>query len=174
MSTLATVSMIQAGHAACAPRAGYEAKSGKEPVNVAGWYPKGFINLALQKGYKFGFQSSSDHWSTHISFFIIMSEKRDRESLLEAIKKRHCYGATDNIIVDFRSGEHVMGDEFSVKGAPKLEINVIGTSNIAKIDILRDSEVVDTIKPNAAKYSGTWTDPRPAMALSLSLPISRG
>src|SRR5262249_9803425 len=145
-----------------APRAGYEAKSGKEPVNVAGWYPKGFINLALQKGYKLGFQASSDHWSTHISFFIILSEKRDRESLIEAIKKRHCYGATDNIIVDLRSGPHVMGDEFKTQEAPKLEINVIGTNNLAKIDILRDSEVVDTIKTNSSKYSGTWTDPRPA------------
>ena len=65
-----------------APRAGYEAKSGKEPVNVAGWFPKGFINLALQKGYKLGFQSSSDHWSTHISFFVILSEKRDRKSVV--------------------------------------------------------------------------------------------
>src|SRR5262245_13745411 len=59
-----------------APRAGYEAESKKEPVNVAGWYPKGFINLALKQGYKLGFQASSDHWSTHISFFVILSEKR--------------------------------------------------------------------------------------------------
>src|SRR5207247_1613614 len=37
-----------------APRAGYDPKSGKEPANVAGWYPKGFISNALGKGYKFG------------------------------------------------------------------------------------------------------------------------
>src|SRR5207253_3240918 len=104
-----------------APRAGYEPKTGKAPANIAGWYPKGFINLALQKGYKLGFQASSDHWSTHISFFIILSEKRDRASLLEAVKKRHCYGATDNIIVDLRSGAHVMGDDVQTREAPKLE-----------------------------------------------------
>src|SRR5262245_62160817 len=83
-----------------APRTGYEAKSGKEPVNIAGWYPRGFINRALEKGYKLGFQASSDHWSTHISFFVVLSERHERTALLEAIKKRHCYGATDNIILD--------------------------------------------------------------------------
>src|SRR5437588_8986332 len=79
-----------------APRAGYEPKTGKEPVNIAGWYPKGFINHALDKGYKLGFQASSDHWSTHISFFVILAEKNERQGLLDAVKKRHCYGATDN------------------------------------------------------------------------------
>jgi hypothetical protein len=144
-----------------APRAGYEAKSGKQPVNVAGWFPKGFINHALQQGYKLGFQASSDHWSTHISFFVILSEKRDRQSLLEAVKKRHCYGATDNIVVDFRSGDHIMGDEFKSATPPQLQMNVIGTNKIAKIDVLRDSEVVDTIKPGTEIYTGTWTDPNP-------------
>src|SRR5204863_2909825 len=30
-----------------APRAGYKADSGKEPINVAGWFPAGLINQAL-------------------------------------------------------------------------------------------------------------------------------
>jgi hypothetical protein len=144
-----------------APRAGFEADTGKLPVNVAGWYPKGFINHALQKGYKLGFQASSDHWSTHISFFVILSEKRDRQSLLEAVKKRHCYGATDNIIVDFRTGDAIMGDEVKVAGPPKLDLAVMGTGKIAKIDILRDSEVVHTLQPDGATYSGSWTDAKP-------------
>jgi hypothetical protein len=144
-----------------APRAGYEADKGKEPVNIAGWYPKGFVNLALLQGHKLGFQASSDHWSTHISFFVVLSDKNDRQSLVEAIKKRHCYGATDNIIVEFRSGDHIMGDEFKTKEAAKLAIHVAGTAKIAKIDIMRDSEVVHTIKPDGEKYTGNWTDPNP-------------
>src|SRR5262249_22674802 len=109
-----------------APRAGYDAKSGKKPVNIAGWYPKGFINLALQKGYRLGFQSSSDHSSTHISFCIVLAEKHDRASILAALKKRHCYAATDDIIVDVRSGDHLMGDEFQTRADPRLQIHVIG------------------------------------------------
>jgi hypothetical protein len=144
-----------------APRAGYDVKSGKKPVNIAGWYPKGFINHAFQKGYRLGFQSSSDHSSTHISFCIALAEKHDRASILAALKKRHCYGATDDIIVDVRSGAHIMGDEFQTGEAPKLQIHVIGTHTLERIDVLKDSEVVDTLKPGKAEYQGTWTDPKP-------------
>lgn len=144
-----------------APRAGYDPKSKMEPANVAGWFPDGFIDKALGKGYKLGFQSSSDHWSTHISFFIVLSEKNDRESILAAIKKRHCYGATDDIIVDFRSGNQVMGDELSVVGAPTFQFHVIGTDTLAEIDILRDSKPVHTIKPDKREYRGEWRDPKP-------------
>jgi hypothetical protein len=144
-----------------APRSGRDPQSGEQPANVAGWYPKGFVNHALEKGYRLGFQSSSDHWSTHISYFVVLAEKNDRESLLEAIKRRHCYGATDNIVLDVRSGEYLMGDELATKDAPALQINVVGTGNLAKIDVLRDSEVVATLKAPGRQYKGAWTDPAP-------------
>ena len=144
-----------------APRAGYDPKSGKQPANIAGWFPKGFINKAFEKGYRLGFQASSDHWSTHISYFMVLAEKHDRQGILDAVKKRHVYGATDNIIVDFRSGPHIMGDAFSTRQAPALEIHVIGTKELAKIDVLRDSKVVATLQPQGTGYATTWTDPNP-------------
>jgi hypothetical protein len=148
-----------------APRAGYEAKSGKEPINIAGWYPKGFINHALGKGYRLGFQASSDHWSTHISFFVVLAERHDRAAILDAIKKRHCYGATDNIVLDVRSGTHVMGDELKTKLAPVLQLNVEGTADLAKVEVLRDSKVVHTVRPKGRTYRGTWTDPNPVAGM---------
>jgi hypothetical protein len=144
-----------------APRAGYDPKLNKEPANVAGWYPLGFVNNALGKGYRLGFQASSDHWSTHISYCVALAEKHDRQSILDALKKRHVYGATDDIVVDLRSGPHVQGDEFKTTAAPALEMTVIGTAPIARIDVLKDSKVVDTIKPGKAEHRGTWTDPKP-------------
>ncbi len=38
---------------------------------VAEYYPKGFISLALEKGYWLGFEASSDHISTHMSYAIL-------------------------------------------------------------------------------------------------------
>jgi hypothetical protein len=144
-----------------APRSGYDPKSGMEPANIAGWFPKGFINHALgEKGYKLGFQSSSDHWSTHISFFIILAEGRDRQSLLDAIFKRRCYGATDNIVVDFRSGDHLMGSEMASDRAPSFQAHVVGTNKLGKVEILRDSEVVATLPASGAECKGEWTDPQ--------------
>jgi hypothetical protein len=144
-----------------APRAGYDPKTGQKPANIAGWFPKGFINHAFHKGYRLGFQSSSDHTSTHISFCIVLAEKHDRASILAALKKRHCYAATDDIIVDVQSGSHIMGDEFQTREVPSLKIHVIGTNTLARIDVMKDSEVVDTIKPGKEEYQAVWTDPRP-------------
>jgi hypothetical protein len=144
-----------------APRAGYDPKEDKYPPNIAGWYPKGFVNLALQKGYRLGFQASSDHWSTHISFCVALAERHDREAIVDALRKRHCYGATDDIVLDVRSGTHIMGDEFKTTVAPKLDIAVIGTGPITKVEVLKDSEVVQTFEPNKTEFKGDWTDPKP-------------
>ena len=144
-----------------APRAGFDPQTSRLPANIAGWYPKGFISHALDKGYRLGFQASSDHWSTHISYFMVLAEKHDRQSILDAVKKRHVYGATDNIIVDVRSGPYIMGDEFKTKAAPTLRIHVIGANELAKIDIIRDSKVLASLKPQGQGYQTNWTDPRP-------------
>jgi hypothetical protein len=145
-----------------APRAGYDPKDkDKFPPNIAGWFPKGFINLALQKGYRLGFQSSSDHWSTHISFCVALAERHDRQGIVDALKKRHCYAATDDIILDVRSGSHIMGDEFKSAETPRLDIVVLGTGPLSQVDILRDSDVVHTFKPKGAELKETWTDPKP-------------
>jgi hypothetical protein len=147
-----------------APRAGYDPKSGKQPVALGGWFPKGYINLALAKGYRLGFESSSDHWSTHISYCVAVAEKHDRAGILNALKQRHCYGATDNIILDVRCGNHILGDEFKTNEVPVLNIHVFGTAPLAGIDILKDSEVVETLRPhdaNGPEYKGKWQDPKP-------------
>jgi hypothetical protein len=144
-----------------APRAGYDPKGDKKPANIAGWFPKGFINHALDKGYRLAFQSSSDHSSTHISFCIVLAERHDRAAILDAAKKRHCYAATDNIIVDVRSGEHVMGDEFKTNAAPALQIKVIGTAKLAKVEVVKDSNVVQTFEPGKAEFETKWTDDKP-------------
>ena len=43
-------------------------RSNSEKDSIGGWRPKGFVNLALDKGYRLGFEASSDHVSTHISY----------------------------------------------------------------------------------------------------------
>src|SRR5205085_215324 len=111
-----------------APRSGHDPQSNKLPAQIAGWFPKGFVVHALKdKGYRLGFQSSSDHISTHISYCIPLAERHDRASILAAFRQRHCYGATDNIVLDVRSGNHVMRDEFKTGEAPTLRIAVLGT-----------------------------------------------
>src|SRR5207244_9454371 len=80
-----------------APRAGHDPQGNKLPASLGGWEPAGFVVNALKKGYRFGFQSSSDHISTHISYCVARAERHDRDSILAALKQRHVSGAHDDI-----------------------------------------------------------------------------
>jgi len=128
----------------------------------SGWQPSGFWWNALAKGYRLGVQSSSDHWSTHISYACLLGENFTREGLLDAIRKRHAYAATDNIVLDFRArvGEstYLMGDEFSSAAAPKLSVRVRGTGTIHQIDIVKNQKFVYTARPAAREASFEFTD----------------
>jgi hypothetical protein len=54
-----------------------------------------------------------------------------------------------------------MGDEIKSSAPPALQIKAIGTKPLAQVDIIKDSQVVATIKPDGLEYTGTWTDPKP-------------
>ncbi|HID21580.1 MAG TPA: hypothetical protein EYP14_04180 [Planctomycetaceae bacterium] len=77
----------------------------------------------LAKGYRLGFQASSDHLSTHLSYACILAGRNTREALMDAMRQRHSYAATDNVILDVRSegvdGPKIMGDVFACVGAPR-------------------------------------------------------
>ncbi len=130
---------------------------------IQGYRPLGFVWNAFSKGHRLGFQASSDHVSTHISYGIVLAEETTREGIIEAFKKRHSYAAHDNIILDVRSGEHIMGDEFTTSQQPRLDIKVIGTAPIARVDIIRQQEgrmpvYAAAFEPNQEEASLSWRD----------------
>jgi hypothetical protein len=136
-------------------------RANSEEDSIGGWRPKGFVNLALEMGYKLAFQASSDHISTHISYCIVLAKDRTRESVLDAFQKRHVYGATDNILADFRSGQNIMGDAFSVKAPPELKVRLTGTAPFAKVHVIKDNKYVYTVSPKKALVDFTWRDSAP-------------
>jgi hypothetical protein len=77
---------------------------------------------------------------------------------VNAFKKRHSYGATDNIIVDVRCGDQIMGDRFTTSKRPTLEIRVTGTAPIAKVQVVRDNKYVYSAEPKEGKVSLRYTD----------------
>jgi hypothetical protein len=128
---------------------------------VDGWRPKGFISTALDKGYRFGFEASSDHISTHISFANLYVKDVTRESVLDALKKRHVYASTDEILADVESGAHMMGDEFSTPDPPTLKVKLRGTSKFAKVTIIRDGKYVYSTSPNTQEVEFSWRENQP-------------
>lgn len=133
-------------------------RSATQKTNIGGYEPKGFVNHALEKGYKLGFQASSDHISTHMSYGVVLTDDVSRQGIIDGFKRRHSYAATDNIIAEFRSGKQIMGDIFDVTAPPKFEIKVLGTAPIARISILRDGKNVHVTEPKQQETSLTFTD----------------
>ena len=113
---------------------------------IGGYEPSGFVWNAWAKGYKLGVQASSDHLSTHRSYACLIAKDASREALFDAMRKRHSYAATSNILLDYRlraDGEtYLQGDIVPAKSLPVLWIHVEGTATLSKISIIRDNEYV--------------------------------
>jgi hypothetical protein len=142
-----------------APRA---ATRDNPQAQKSGWQPEGFWWNALAKGYKLGVQASSDHWSTHISYACLLAEDLTRDGLFDAIKRRHAYGATDNIVLEFRAmvggTEHIMGDAFAAAESPRFAVKVGGTGTIRQIDVIKNAKFIYTARPGEKNARFELTD----------------
>ncbi|MEX2304035.1 MAG: hypothetical protein WD733_24025 [Bryobacterales bacterium] len=126
--------------------------------SIGGWRPLGFVSLALAKGYRLGFQASSDHVSTHMSYCNLWVKEPTRQGIMEAFKSRRVYGATDNILADVRCAGHFMGEEFTLPEAPTIEVKLAGTADFAAVHIVKDGNYVYSTKPGRREVSFSWKD----------------
>lgn len=132
------------------------------PRGIAKGNDAGFYWSLLKAGKKYGVISSSDHRSTHMSYAMLYTPEMSREAVMDAFRNRHCYGATDNILMDVRIGsEAMMGDEVTVDSAPEFHIHVVGTGPIQSLDIIRNAEIYHSISPESDTADLRWTDPSP-------------
>jgi len=118
-----------------------------------GWRPAGFVWNAWKKGLKLGVQSSSDHIATHDSYAVVLVEAdqpHTRVDILNAMRARHTYAATDNIIVDTRIGDHIMGDILETREIPVLKVRVEGTGPIDRIEVIKNNKFVHTAHPTGS------------------------
>ncbi|MBN8729137.1 MAG: hypothetical protein J0L64_01250 [Acidobacteria bacterium] len=138
----------------------YVAAAGKDDqhMNVAGYQPAGMVNNAWAKGYKLGIVTSSDHGSTHISYALVYTDNVSRQGVLDGIRRRHTYGATDNIILDVRMGRYFMGDELKTVKQLPITVKARGTAKVARVEVIRDSEVVYTAEPGTQDVSLSYLD----------------
>ena len=125
-------------------------------------HPDGMVSSAWGKGHRLGVIASSDHLSTHMSYAMVYAETATREGVADAIRLRHTYAATDNIIVDFRIGEAFMGDEIGTSGAvPAIRARVLGTDTVREVALIRNNEVIYTVSPGTRETEFEYTDREP-------------
>ncbi|HYM12291.1 MAG TPA: hypothetical protein VEU62_16265 [Bryobacterales bacterium] len=134
-----------------APRANTSSDS------ISGYDPEGYVSNALGKGYQLGFEASSDHISTHIGFTNIWVASPTRAGILEAMQKRRMYGSTDNIVADFRSGTHFMGEAFTASSPPVFTVRLFGTAPFQAVTVVKDSNIVYSTSGDRV-VSFSWQD----------------
>ncbi len=125
------------------------------------WRPAGFVWEAWTKGIKIGVQASSDHVGTHDSYACVLvpaDKTTTRQDLIDAMKRRHTYAATDNIILDMRIGDGIMGDAFETSNRPVVQAKVIGTAPIERVVLIKNNEIVYTITPDAKEVDFDYRD----------------
>jgi len=107
-------------------------------------------------------QASSDHLSTHISYACTLATEFTRKGLVDAMRRRHSYGATDNIVLDYRlqaeGREYLQGDILEAPRDFKLSIKVLGTNPIRQIDIVKNNAFIHTAHPLTREFSLAFQD----------------
>ncbi len=128
--------------------------------------PKGFVHNAWAKGYRLGVIASSDHVSTHMSYALIYAEDYTRDAVQNALRRRHTYAATDNIIVDYKLGDHFMGEEFDAKSVPPVLATIEGTAPVKEVSVIRNNQVIYQTSPKERTVRLRYQDMQPAKGLT--------
>jgi hypothetical protein len=89
---------------------------------------------------------------------MVYTEDAGRQGVLDAIRKRHTYGATDNILLEVRMGAHLMGDEFSLGSPEPIRIVARGTAPVMRLDVIKDSRTIYTARPGNRDVNFSYTD----------------
>ena len=138
----------------------------------------GSIRKALNQNYRFGFVAGGlDDRSIFGSFYegdqvqyspgltAIMAPEHTREALFTALHNRNCYATTgERIILGFAIAGIPMGSELSTKVKPGLVYNrhisgyVAGTSLIKEIEVIRNGELIHTLRPDVLHLEFTFDD----------------
>lgn len=130
---------------------------------------------ALQMGYRVGICANSDghkgrpgasypgggKFGSYGGLTCVLAPSLDRESVLEALQARHCYGTTGNrSLVDIQlvTGDGrraMMGDVIDAgEGAGQLHIRVVGAGPIECVEIRNGMETIATCRPYSADDLG--------------------
>ena len=133
-------------------------RDGEEGGAAGGFQEPGMLWNAWSKGYRIGVIASSDHFSTHISYAMVYTPGTSRTAIHDSIRKRRTYGATDNIVLDFRLGDAFMGEEIASPDPPRILVRARGTAPIAAIHVIRDAGYVYKIEPGSQEAEFEYLD----------------
>jgi hypothetical protein len=105
-----------------------------------------FMIDGLHRGHRFGLVASSDH-GHGASYVAVLARSLTRRDVFEALwSRRTCAASTRDVLVDLRLGPHLMGSDVEWPGPRPLRVHAAGYAELARVDVLRDGEVVHVIR----------------------------
>jgi len=105
-----------------------------------------FMLDGLHRGHRFGLIASSDHG--HGAGYVgVLARSLSRADVFDGLwSRRTCAATTRGVLADLRLGPHLMGSEVTWNGPRPLTVHARGYTELARVDILRDGEVVHTVR----------------------------
>jgi len=149
----------------------------------AGEIPSGFVQRALELGWRVGFTAGGDDhvahagdetligrkpWIYKAGFMAVYATENTREAIWNAMWNRRVYATTGaKIILNLQLNGYPMGSEILVSEHPdisserKLTISVHGTDKIKSIDIVRNNKDIQTHSADSLDVDFDWNDTDP-------------
>lgn len=103
------------------------------------------VHEGLGHGYHLGFIASSDHMSTSASYACVWAEQPTRESIFRALQARRTFGATTNIRLVVRAGEHWMGEQMHAQNPFELTLEADAPAPIETVEMIVDGRLRETV-----------------------------
>ena len=109
------------------------------------------LRVFLNRGGRTGFVGGSDtHEGRPTVRTAVLVRTLTRAAIFDALRQRRNYAVTrDRIGLDFRINGHVMGQEITVQGDPRILVDVNGTDRIEEVLIVRDGARLCSFSPKA-------------------------
>jgi hypothetical protein len=131
------------------------------PRTVPG--PSSFLQDAWAQDIVIGVIASPDHGGGY-GKACVFAEELSRESILDALRARRCYGTTAaKIFVDARFNDHLMGEKLTIPAGEevKIDVTVRAPTPINKIEVCRNNEYIATKEVEGTDAAVVFVDPDP-------------
>ncbi len=115
----------------------------------------------LREGYRYGFVANSDGHKGVVGnngLTAVLAEELSRESVLEAVRARRCYGTTNaRIRLLFTINGSLMGSELPAAPEKEIRIEVAGEEPLKAVELFKDGELHRRFRPEGAEFQTELT-----------------
>jgi hypothetical protein len=117
-----------------------------------------YLQDALAGGVRIGVIASSDHGLVHGAYAGVFAQEFTRHGILEALRSRRSFGATEMMVLDMRVDDCLLGEETTVDGAPRFRAHAAGIQPLEVVEVVRDGKIIFSTQPGKKSCSFEFTD----------------